>query len=244
MPPKQRFISVWSRQSAQRPAPVREQPALSREQIVKASIELLDAEGLDALSMRKLGSRLGSGATSIYWHVSNKDQLLELALDEIYAEVRLPDAATAGWHDTGAAFAYGMRHAVLQHPWSVTLIGSMPSIGPNALNAVSTLSTAFELGGFTGVTLDFAVSSIVSYTLGATTPEAIWVNTVGRAGADQAEWVADMSAQLHVAGAEHPELLARYDSLHDLDITQMRRLSFDYGLSALLDGLALRLRQT
>ncbi|MET8139052.1 TetR family transcriptional regulator [Sphaerisporangium sp. NPDC005288] len=244
MPPKQRFTSVWSRQSAPKATPVREHPALSRDHIVKAAVELLDAEGLDALSMRRLGSRLGSGATSIYWHVSNKDQLLELALDEVYSEVRLPDPDVTGWHDTAAAFAYGMREAVLGHPWSVTLIGSMPSIGPNALKAISALSTAMQLGGFAGVTLEFAVSSIVSYTLGATTPEAGWINTVGRSGADQAEWVADMSAQLHIAGAEHPELIARYDSLHDLDVTQMRRLSFDYGLSALLDGLALRLHQT
>ncbi|WP_248960425.1 TetR/AcrR family transcriptional regulator [Sphaerisporangium perillae] len=220
MPTKQTFTSVWSRPAT--PKPVREQPALSRDQIVRAAIELLDSEGLDALSMRKLGTRLGAGATSIYWHVSNKEQLLELALDEVYGEVQVPDPVKAGWRDTAAVFAYGLRNAMLRHPWSVMLIGSMPSLGPNALAASSMLTDAMELAGFTGLTLDYAVGAVLSYTLGATTPEASWMNTIGRSAVDQGEWMKNLREQLQVAAADHPKLLARYTDYEKLDRDQTR----------------------
>jgi len=67
--------SVWTRD--------REQPALSRAAIVREAIAMLDAEGTEALSMRKLGARLNAGATSLYRHVASKDELMELALDEV-----------------------------------------------------------------------------------------------------------------------------------------------------------------
>ncbi|GGK84062.1 TetR family transcriptional regulator [Sphaerisporangium melleum] len=242
--PAKRFTSVWSREGAQRAAPAREQPALSRDQIVRAAIDLLDAEGLDALSMRKLGARLGAGATSLYWHVAHKDELLELVLDEVYSEVLVPGPeAAAGWQDTVAAFAYGLREAILRHPWSVALVGVMPSIGPNALTAAGRLTQAMENAGFTGLTLDYAVSAVLAYTLGATTPEAGWVTTVGRSSGDAEEWMTNMRDQLKVAAADHPEMLARFDGYLCLDLDRTRHLAFDYGLSALLDGLRHRLHQ-
>ncbi|MGK8523410.1 TetR family transcriptional regulator [Nocardia asteroides] len=80
---KQQFTSVWTKQP-RRPRT----SGLGREQIVAAAVEILDANGLDALSMRKLGAKLGAGATSLYWHVSNKEELLELVLDEFWGMVR------------------------------------------------------------------------------------------------------------------------------------------------------------
>jgi len=78
---RQRFTSVWAREAARR-REVRGNPSgLSREQIVREAVALLDAEGADALSMRRLAARLGSGATSLYWYVANKDELLELAAE-------------------------------------------------------------------------------------------------------------------------------------------------------------------
>lgn len=240
MPGKPRFTSVWVREPA--PKRVREQPALSRDQIVRAAMELLDTEGMDALSMRKLGAKLGAGATSIYWHVANKEELLELVLDEVYGQAHVPDPAVTGWRDAAAVFAFGLRNAMLQHPWSVTLIGAMPSLGPNALAAATTLLKAFELAGFSGITLDYASSAVLSYTLGATTPEVSWLNMIGRSGAK--EWLKDMTPQVEVAAADYPELLARYKDLENVDLNRARHLAFDFGLIALLDGLEARLRQS
>jgi AcrR family transcriptional regulator len=64
---------------------------LTREQIIKAAIDLLDAEGLEGLNMRALGTRLGSAATAVYWHVGSKDHLITLAGDHVWNEITLPD---------------------------------------------------------------------------------------------------------------------------------------------------------
>src|SRR5690349_20267833 len=85
-------LSIWTRPRRTG----RASTALSREQIVAEAVALLDEEGISALSMRKLGARLGSGATSIYWHVPSKDDLVELVLDEVYGEVAVPEIPASG----------------------------------------------------------------------------------------------------------------------------------------------------
>src|SRR2546430_5205376 len=90
-----------------RPNRRQEQPALTREQIVTEAVRLLHADGLEALSMRKLGTRLGAGATSLYWHVGSKEQLLELAADAVYAEVEVATVAhPARRRDAAASTAH------------------------------------------------------------------------------------------------------------------------------------------
>src|SRR4051812_49283757 len=116
----QRAASVWTRP----PRAKREQPTLDRDQIVDAAMELLDAEGLDGLSMRRLGTKLNSGATTVYWHVANKDELLELALDRAMAEVTVPGPDEDGWRAAATGFAHSLRTMIHRHPWTVTLFGS------------------------------------------------------------------------------------------------------------------------
>ena len=61
----------------------RSEPPLSRERIVATAVELLDAQGVDGLTMRRLADRLGSGVMSLYWHVDNKEDVFDLALDSV-----------------------------------------------------------------------------------------------------------------------------------------------------------------
>ncbi|MGV9481948.1 TetR family transcriptional regulator, partial [Gordonia aichiensis] len=92
---------------------------LTREQIVGAAIELLDEEGLDGLNMRSLGQRLDSAATAMYWHVKNKDNLVRLAVDEVWGEIELPDPDAADWRAAAEAMATGMNATLARHPWLV-----------------------------------------------------------------------------------------------------------------------------
>src|SRR5579871_4993871 len=84
---------------------------LTREQVVTAAIELLDAEGLDGLNMRALGRRLGSAATAVYWHVGSKANLITLAGDQAWGEVTLPDPIAVGWRAAAATMAGPARDA-------------------------------------------------------------------------------------------------------------------------------------
>ncbi|GAB3889203.1 TetR/AcrR family transcriptional regulator C-terminal domain-containing protein [Microbispora bryophytorum] len=231
------FSSVWTRERRGG----REQ-GLSRDQIVRAAVELLDAEGLDALSMRKLGARLGAGATSLYWHVANKDELIELVMDEVYSTVVLPEAAD--WREAARVFAYGMRHAVFEHPWSASLIGVVPALGPNALTASDRLMGAFVRAGFEGIEVDYAMTAVVSYTLGATIPEVAFLSSLKASGKSMTELQATVDPIVMKMAADRPNLLARYRSYADegFDPLVARRLAFEFGLTALLDGLGARLR--
>ncbi|GAA1644213.1 TetR/AcrR family transcriptional regulator C-terminal domain-containing protein [Nonomuraea maheshkhaliensis] len=78
---------VWLRPAARA---AREAPPLSRDRIVAEAIALLDEEGADRLTMRRLAERLGTGSTTLYWHVKTKDDVLDLALDAIFAAVEIP----------------------------------------------------------------------------------------------------------------------------------------------------------
>src|ERR1044072_4211122 len=89
---------------------------LTTEQIVRTAIALLDEEGLDGLNMRSLGVRLGAAATAVYWHVKNKDNLIQLAGDHVWDEIELPDPGAIGWRAAATAMATGLHAMLSCHP--------------------------------------------------------------------------------------------------------------------------------
>ena len=88
-------VPAW-KSSRKPPAP---RPQLSRDVIVDAALRLLDAEGLDGVSMRRVADELGTGPASLYAHVANKEELLDLVLDRVLAEVELPEPDPARWQE-------------------------------------------------------------------------------------------------------------------------------------------------
>jgi AcrR family transcriptional regulator len=231
--------SVWTREKRQA-----KPPALGREQIVRETIALLDAEGMEALSMRRLATRLNSGATSIYWHVANKDELLDLVLDQIYGELNVPaDEEGLRWRDVVQRFAYSLRDTLIRHPWAVPLVGTRPAIGPNALRSTSRLTGVLRDGGFAGDNVDFATASVMAYVMGWAISEAAWQRMVAQSGGDSRAAVAAMRPLLQRAAGDYPELLERYDRWVADDPAVVRALGFDFGLTSMLDGLAVRLER-
>src|SRR5215469_6056014 len=111
----------------------RRRDPISKEAIVAATIRLMDAEGFDALSMRRIAEELGTGAASLYWHVGSKDGLLDLVFDELIGEVTVPDPDPPRWREQVKDLARAQRAGTLRHPYVVRLsIGRIP-MGPNAL---------------------------------------------------------------------------------------------------------------
>ena len=135
----------WQRAPA-RPSKRRRDP-ISKEAIVAAAIGLLDREGLSALSMRKLADELGTGAASLYWHVGSKDGLLDLVMDEIIGEGKVPDPDPSHWPEQLKQIARDQRAASLRHPWLVRVsIGRIP-MGPNALRYSERILAILRAGG-------------------------------------------------------------------------------------------------
>ena len=245
MPARERSLpSVWTRQRRQR-----EQPALSREQIVAEAVRLLDAEGIDALSMRRLGTRLGAAATSIYWHVNSKDELVELVVDAAYGELEVPDAAdaadAAAWRETVTGFAHSLRSMILRHPWMASLLpqAGLAHLGPNLMRMTERLAALTEAAGFAGREVGQAVNTVISYVLGVATTEAAWLTTLARAGESEREWVARLYPAAEQAAQAYPRLREQYAAQRGADPQQTREEDFRYGLERVLDGLEGRLKR-
>ncbi|WP_406738195.1 TetR/AcrR family transcriptional regulator [Streptomyces sp. NBC_00853] len=140
--PGETQTSVWL--AAKPAAPVRrrsEAPSgLDRDRITAATVRLLDADGLARFSMRRLAAGLGVTAMSLYWYVDAKQDLLELALDRAFGELRPPTAVTegavegggTGWPGQLQALARGYRQVLADHPWVAPLTAAFPNIGPHA----------------------------------------------------------------------------------------------------------------
>src|SRR3954464_11846314 len=111
-PPTPPPASVWTRPQPQR----RQKEQLTRERIVTEAVHLLDEEGMEALSMRTLGQRLGAGATSLYRHVASKDELIGSVADEVYAEIDDPQISDpSSWRLATNAVAHSLRQTGLRN---------------------------------------------------------------------------------------------------------------------------------
>lgn len=154
--------SVWLREER----PRREAPPLNRERIVAAAVALLDAEGAGRLTMRRLAERLDTGSTTLYWHVSTKDDVLELALDAIFGDVPAPSPGP-DWRADVTALVSGWRDAMLRHPWSAAVLGGRPLLGPNVLARTDFLYAALERATPGGGSPAAAAYAVANYTIGS-----------------------------------------------------------------------------
>jgi AcrR family transcriptional regulator len=216
---------------------------LTREQIVKAAIDLLDTEGLEGLNMRALGKRLGSAATAVYWHVGSKDNLVALAGDQVWNEIELPDPAAASWRTAAADMAVGLHAMLTRHPWLVQAFGSYPMFGPGKARHDDHDLAVFEAAGFIGDQADQAAATVFTFVLGnALGPAAAASLTrkLSREGGDAEEQIRDGLAKARQVAAQFPRLRSRLETA-SADYAAAPDYSFEFGLQTLLDGLAAQL---
>ena len=231
--------SIWSKSRAA--APARE--TLTREQIVRTAMTTLDAEGLAGLSMRKLAAKLDAGATSLYWHVPTKDDLIDLLIDEIWGEIDVPDPELAGWRSGAMLFGHSLRSAVLRHPWLPEVMYTRPSVGPKAMTLGARGLVLFGAAGFTGRDVDFAMGSVMSYVLGTASSEVATREMAKRAGQSLDQMAGELLQQADVLTADLPDMQESVRRRADRDINTTFNESFVFGLDTLLDGLEARLEK-
>lgn len=218
---------------------------LTREQIVQAAIGLLDAEGLDGLSMRSLGTRLNSAPTAMYWHVKNKDDLVVLAGDHVFGEIALPEIDSVGWRAAATAMARDTYQMVSRHSWLVPAMSTHLIYGPNKARHDDHGLGVYEAAGFTGMDADAALATVFVFVLGRAlgeAAEAAWRQRLARDGDDEQERMRDVMAEVTKVASRFPRLRARIDAAADHDLTELPDESFDFGLHTILDGLERRLR--
>ena len=218
-------------------APSRE--PLTRGQIVAAAIRVSDAEGLEALSIRRLAGELGSGATSLYRHVRSKEELLDLVVDEVLGEVPDSGDPTTGWQDRAAAMARAVRDTLRSHPGAALAMGARVTRGPNALALADRLLGILRSAGLGGAQLGLAYQAIFNWAIGFAAADS----RVARSGSDRQsleEQQAVVSAMLAALPADrYPNLVITFDYANELTPDAQ----FEFGLRAMLDGIAAALKR-
>jgi AcrR family transcriptional regulator len=133
----------WTRAPQQR----RRRDPLTQEAVVDAALAVLDADGLDLLSMRHIGRTLNTTAAALYWHVGSKDGLLDLIFDRVIGEQEVPDPDPERWEEQIKGVARTMRATIIGHRDIVRLsIGRIP-LGPNALRYADRVLAILRAGG-------------------------------------------------------------------------------------------------
>jgi AcrR family transcriptional regulator len=218
---------------------------LTRDQIVRAAIDLLDAEGLEGMNMRSLGKRLDSAATAVYWHVKNKDNLVVLASDEVWNEIALPELDAVDWRTAATAMANDLYAMMTRHPWLVTAFATQPLYGPNKARHDDHSLAVYEKAGFVGAEADQATAAVFTSVLGHALGLSATVSLnrrMARGGKHDQDLVRETMAQALEIAAQFPRLRARVDAYADTEYGAAPENSFGFGLRAILDGLQDRLR--
>ncbi|WP_197517723.1 TetR/AcrR family transcriptional regulator [Mycobacterium sp. E796] len=138
------------------------------DRILAAAIELVDEHGADALSMRSLAQRLGSGTATLYRHFADRSELVGMVVDRMLGEIEFDPktAATLPWQRTCISFAQNMFDTLARHGNVASLlIGHVP-MGPNALAQRELILSVLLANGFSPVVAAHAYATLARYVLG------------------------------------------------------------------------------
>ena len=218
---------VWER--LQRATP-RTQREVAR--IVAAAIEVADRDGLDALSMRRLASNLGTGTTSLYRYVLSKEELLTLMVDAVNAS-DLKTPPSGDWRTKFTTLAREHRQQLLAHPWLVAEIASRPAIGPNTLRAADEILGVAIGMGLDPTTAGSVVATLLRFVRGSAADELAELDATRRTGMTQEEWRDSIAPYVRgvIESGHFPAFTSVVMSADPTDDEQ-----FEFGLARLLDG--------
>ena len=154
--------------------PRRTGAGLSRERVLEAGLSLVDREGLDALTMRRLGRELGVEAMSLYSYVRSKQDLLDGVVERVYRELPPVVEVEAGrpWQDVLRDAAWTLRRVLLRHPNTVCLMAGLPTLSAGNLGVAEPVLARLRDLGLDLVRASQAVTVVVSFTVGHVASEA------------------------------------------------------------------------
>jgi AcrR family transcriptional regulator len=227
--------------------PPRRAAALSREEIVRTAIAVADAEGAEAVNMRRIARELGSGTMSLYWHVASKDELLDMMIDAIVGDAQAPEPS-GDWRADLRAGACTTRDALHQHQWAVNFMSTRPPAGPKMLRNLERSLGALDGLGLDKATALTALMAVGTYVLGAVLREQQEANGERYMAelfgdvpeAEKQAVIREFVQRIRTSG-QFPRMVAMLDEGVDPDAAETRDERFEFGLDCLLDGIAARL---
>lgn len=209
-------------------------PRLTREKVLRAALEFVDANGLAALSMHKLGAELGVQGMSLYSHVENKDELLDGIVEAMTAESTPPPADDADWRDALRLLAREIRALILRHPAAAPLLVSRQVMTTRQLQQVDGYLGLLTGHGFTGDRAVEVLRTVYGYALGFALVEANLV-AGGQCGPWPDDELSRMRRVTEMVSRDAPDRLVRLAMLFcgQCDMAEQ----FELGVELMIRGL-------
>jgi AcrR family transcriptional regulator len=207
--------------------------ALTVEAIVAAAIEVLDEAGVVGLSMRRVADRLGTGAASLYAHVTGKDELLELVFDELVGQVPLPEPDPKIWREQVHQMLRDLRAVLISHrDAALAGLGRIPTT-PKTLAAAETLVATLRAGGLSDRAIALGLDQLALY-VSAEAFETGLMEHGGMTPEDAERYFEDVHAFYRRLPADRfPVLASIADEMTGPDGDER----FEFGLDVLIAGL-------
>ena len=204
---------------------------LSRERVLRGALEVADAGGITALTIRSLADKLGVKPMSVYHHVANKEEILDCIVDLVFSEIDLPSPG-GDWRSEMRRRANSARAALRRHPWAIQLLQSRTNPGPATLRHHNAIIGSLRGAGFSVEMTAHAFALIDSYVFGFALSEA----ALPIHGPETVAEVAGSMMQRFPADA-YPHLV-EFSIEHILKPGYDFGAEFEFGLDLVLDALA------
>ncbi|MGI5271477.1 TetR/AcrR family transcriptional regulator C-terminal domain-containing protein [Nonomuraea sp. CA-218870] len=244
--PRRSMALLWRAGTAAEPRPG-PKPGLSVDEIVDAAIAIADADGMAALSMRRVGERLGRSGMALYTYVPGKSELIDLMYDRALASLPASYDLSGGWRAAASAWSREVRAFYLRHPWALRLSQARPVLGPNEFTLLESLAAILQETGLPPEVLRGAVALLTDFVRGSAATVAETRQAGAETGVPDEEWWRTRSAVLAEVA---PGFAGRYPALSRVDsepprpgeepVAYLERKSgqaFEHGLVLVLDGL-------
>lgn len=221
---------------------------LSVDQIVAAAIELADQGGIDAVSMRAVGDRLGRTPMALYTYVPGKAELVDLMWDRVLAQLPSDYDTSAGWRPAMRQWALDRWDFHLQHAWTLDVSGARAGLGPNETQQQETSAQILDGCGLRGRDIMRCVWSVARFVHGAARAFAETRRAATETGIDEYEWWIARSRMFGEVAPDYDQrfpVLSRIGSEGAFEALDEQASylesealdTFDFGLERLLDGI-------
>jgi len=202
---------------------------LTRQRVLQAAVDLADREGLDALTMRRLGADLGVEAMSLYKHVANKDGILDGIVEVVVAQIETPSSG-ADWREAMERRAISARDVLRRHSWAIGLLEARRTPAPTALRYLDAILGNLRSAGFSVEDAAHAFWLLDSFVYGHVIQET---SSPFSTSTEMTEATGAMLEQ--ISTDEYPHLIEVGE--HALGSGLSFDGEFDFGLALILDAL-------
>jgi AcrR family transcriptional regulator len=235
--PKRSMELLWGLQARPRRGP---KPKLTVDQVVRAAIATADAEGLSALSMRRVADELGVATMSLYTYVPGKAELIDVMLDTVSGETARPHLGPGQWRLALEQIARENWALYHRHPWVLQVAAYRPPMGPNIIAKYEYELSAIDGIGLSDVEMDSVLTLVLGYTAGSARGSVEAGQAELQTGvSDEQWWEANAPLLEKVFNADRFPVAARVGAAagEAYGAAYAPQHAFEFGLQRVLDGI-------